>query len=258
MEWRHYYALGRSSLLKARTCKKHHLCPMCASLRGLRLAAAYRDRVDLILRGDASLRLELVTLTVKDGPDLVERFTHLHESMRILRKRACRGNAATEWEKIRGAVWSFEVKRGANSGEWHPHVHALAIVRDPIDQAALSAQWHAITGDSMIVDSRPVDPDQHGAFVECFKYALKFSEMSIPDNFDAWVALRGRRLIASSGVLRGIDVGPDLMDPQENDPRFYDLLFHFMPAGVDRATGEIRDTARYQFFGRNPAPLPRP
>jgi hypothetical protein len=255
LEWRHYYAAGRSSLLKARTCKKHHLCPMCASLRGLRLAAAYRDRVELVMRGHSTLELQLVTLTVKDGADLVERFSHLHESLRILRKRSGRGNAPTEWDKIVGAVWSFEVKRGLNSGLWHPHVHALAVVKSPIEQAMLSDQWHSITGDSMIVDVRPVNPDQHGAFVECFKYALKFSEMTIPDNFDAWVALRGRRLIASSGVLRGIDHNLDLMDPVEDDPRYYDILFHFMPSGIDTATGEIRSGARYQFVGRNPRPL---
>lgn len=256
LEWRHYYAAGRSALLKARTCKKHHLCPMCASLRGLRLAAAYRDRVELVLRGHSTLGLQLVTLTVKDGPDLEERYTHLHDGLRILRKRSARGNCATEWSKIVGAVWSYEVKRGSGSGEWHPHVHALAVVQAPIDQAKLSDQWHAITGDSMVVDVRNVDPDQHGAFVECFKYALKFSEMTIPDNFDAWVALRGRRLIASSGVLRGIDHNLDLMDPQEDDPRFYDLLFHFVRSGIDAETGEVFSGGQYRFVRCTPRQPP--
>ena len=48
----------------------------------------------------------------------------------------------------------------------------------------LSQQWEAITGDSKIVDVRRLKPskgtkdDYMEAFIEVFKYALKFSEMS--------------------------------------------------------------------------------
>ena len=55
----------------------------------------------------------------------------------------------------------------------------------------LSQQWEAITGDSKIVDVRRLKPlqrdknDYMEAFIEVFKYALKFSEMS---HFDIWLA----------------------------------------------------------------------
>lgn len=250
--WRHYYEAGRTSLRKASLCHKHLLCPLCASLRGMRLASEYYERVKFVLAGDASLRAQFVTTTVKDGPDLIERCDHLRGGWKRLRKRAGRGNAPTEWAKIAGAVWSMEVKRGANSGEWHPHIHCLAVVSSPIDQAELSKQWHSITGDSMIVDVRDVySLDDSGggiaaSFLECFKYALKFSDLSLADNFDAWQALRGQRLIGSSGVLFGIGDDVALLDPLLDDPKFYDLAFRFFGRRVDEATGEIVGGPHYR------------
>jgi len=250
--WRHYYEAGRTSLLKASLCHKHLLCPLCASLRGMRLASEYFERVKFVLRGDASLRVQFVTVTVKDGPDLVERCDHLRGGWKRLRKRAGRGNAPTEWSKIAGAVWSMEVKRGANSGEWHPHIHCLAVVSSGIDQAKLSEQWHSLMGDSMIVDVRDVyslDDSSGGiaaSFLECFKYALKFSDLSLADNFDAWRALRGQRLIGSSGVLYGIAEAVELLDPLLDDPKFYDLAFKFFARRVDAATGEIVGGPHYR------------
>lgn len=226
LEWRHYYRLGKSALRRAVTCKKHTLCPMCASLRGLRFAAAYRDRVELALRENPSLRVAMLTVTVKDGEDLRERFEHLSHSWKVLRQRWHRGNAATVWDRIEGAVWSFEVKRGAGSGLWHPHIHCLALVSGEITTAELAARWKEITGDSHVVDSRYVHADDAGAFCEVFKYALKFSELPLSDNWHAFLHLFGLRLVASAGCLRGIDP-EDLMDPEESDPAFYDLLFQF-------------------------------
>lgn len=227
LEWRHYYAIGKSRLHRAVTCKKHHLCPMCASLRGLRLAAAYRDRVEASLREMPLLKLFMVTVTVKDGPDLQDRFDHLAHAWKVLRQRAHRGNAYTVWNLIQGAVWSYEVKRGAGSGLWHPHLHCLALVSGSFTTEELAEQWRSITCDSHIVDVRPVEVGDAGAFCEVFKYALKFQELPLADNFDAWRFLHGRRLVASSGCLFGVDPGESLMDPEEDDPRFYDLLFQF-------------------------------
>lgn len=251
--WRHYYAAGRTSLFKSNLCHKHLLCPLCASLRGLRLASAYHQRVEFLLRGDAALQLQLVTFTVKDGPDLLERFEHLHNSLRILRKRAGRGNAASEWSKVLGAVWSFEVKKGSNSGLWHPHVHALCVVRDPVNKWTLIDQWREITLDSRNVDVADVFAKREGgipsSFLECFKYALKFSDMTLPDNFDSWRTLRGRHLIANSGILRGIDLDPSLMDPLLDDPKFYDLAFQFFSDRVDASSGEVLADPHYRFLG---------
>jgi hypothetical protein len=242
LAWRHYYTRQDSRLLAARTCKKHLLCPFCATRRAARAAGRFSERVDLVTRRDVSLLARFVTLTVKNGPNLGERFNHLHDALRILRQRVHRNNAASEFSKVAGAVWSFEAKRGANSGEWHPHVHGVWIVREEIDQAELSRQWESITGDSFVVDVRPISEDHGAAFAETFKYALKFADLPLADNFSAWRTLRGRNLIACSGVLRGVEMPDEGSDDLiEDEARYYDLLFRYESRSGDKP--------RYRFFG---------
>jgi Replication protein len=238
LAWRHYYAAEESRLLNSQTCKKHLLCPFCATRRASRLIGRYAERIALVRASDPSLTLLFVTLTVKDGPDLAERFAHLQRGFLAFRDRV-RQDAVTEWSKVAGAVWSFEVKRGANSGDWHPHVHGLWLCRAEVDQGALAEQWRSITGDSFIVDVRPVTNDG-GMFAETFKYALKFADLPLVDNFDAWKLLQGRRLIASSGCLHGVEVPPGCADELLDDPRYYDILF-----GLDRSG----DRHKYRFAG---------
>lgn len=229
LAWRHYYLRGESRLLATRTCKKHLLCPFCATRRAARMMQRYLERVEYVLQRDPTLRAVFVTLTVKDGENLGERFNHLHSGLRILRQRSHRGNAASEFNKVAGAVWSFESKRGANSGLWHPHVHGVWLVREDVDQAKLSRQWHAITGDSFIVDVRPLSDDHGAGFAEVFKYALKFADLPLADNFDAWRVLRNRRLIAAAGCLFGVEIPDEGSDDLIlDDAAFYDLLFAYV------------------------------
>lgn len=79
---------------------------------------AYLDRWEVIRAEKTALRPFLVTLTVKNGDDLAERFKHLHGAQRELWKRRQRGRGSV-LDGVVGAVWSYEVKRGDNSGQWH-------------------------------------------------------------------------------------------------------------------------------------------
>ena len=45
-------------------------------------------------------------------------------------------------------------------------------------QTDLSTEWHKITGDSMVVDCRPILGDPAEGFMEVFKYAVKFSDLT--------------------------------------------------------------------------------
>ena len=69
------------------------------------------------------------------------------------------------------------------------------------DAHQLSREWEALTGDSFIVDVRPMYGEIDG-FLETFKYALKFSDLELSDNLHAYKTLKGKRLINSFGVLR--------------------------------------------------------
>ena len=102
---------------------KHLLCPLCAIRRGAKALGAYLDRFEAIKRTSGHLRPFLVTLTVKDGPDLRERFKHLHDSQRELWKRKQRGRGSV-LDGVEGAVWSYEVrKRGQGRACGIPLTH---------------------------------------------------------------------------------------------------------------------------------------
>ena len=106
---------------------------------------------------------------------------------------------------------------------------ALAEVAPDADR--LSRDWHEITGDSFIVDVRPISQDDPASgFVEVFKYAVKFSDQEPADTVHAWETLAGKRLLGSAGCFRGVEIPEDLTD----DPGDYlglpyvDLLYRYL------------------------------
>jgi hypothetical protein len=201
--------------------------------RGAKQVKAYLDRLQVVLAAQPDLKLSLLTLTVKDGPELQERFRHLSSSFRTMqqaRRSYLRGKGPhVELAKVEGAVGSYEFKRGKNSGQWHPHIHMVVLHRADIDPIKLSAEWFKFTGDSFIVDVTPFHDDQPlvDGFLEVFKYALKFSDMSLDDNWVGFETLSSRRLVFSFGAFRGVDVPDELTDEDLDDLPFVEILFRF-------------------------------
>ena len=231
--FRHYFTVDKVRLHGASLCRKHLLCPLCAIRRGAKALKAYLDRWDCIKAEKSLLRPFLVTLTVKDGPDLEERFKHLQRSQHELWKRKLRARGSV-LDGVIGAVWSYEIKRGSGSGLWHPHLHMIALAESQPDQLALSAEWKNITGDSHIVDVRPISEDDPvSGFIEVFKYAVKFSDQPPEDTVHAWLTLSGKRLLGSSGCFRGVEVPEDLLDDPEgfNDLPFVTLFYRYLRQG---------------------------
>lgn len=228
--FRHYFTVDQVRLHAASFCMKHLLCPLCAIRRGSRALKAYLDRWEVIRAEKTALRPFLVTLTVKDGPDLAERFRHLHSSQRELWMQKHRGRGSV-LDGVQGAVWSYEVKRGSGSGAWHPHLHMIALAEVEPSQARLSREWHAITGDSFVVDVRPIEGDQAEGFMEVFKYAVKFSDQPPADTWHAFSVLKGKRLLGSAGCFRGVDVPESLLDEALDDLPFVELFYRYLNGG---------------------------
>ena len=237
LHFRHYFTVDELRLHKAYFCCKHLLCPLCAIRRGSKALQAYLPRYEAVLGSRPSLRPFLVTLTVRDGSDLDERFRHLQRAQRELWKRRHRGRAPCSIQCIEAAVWSFEVKRGKGSGLWHPHLHMVALAEAAPDQAALSAEWHQITGDSFVVDVRPIDQaDPVSGFLEVFKYALKFSDMTEADTFEAFQTLSRVRLVGSAGLFRGVEIPEALTDEPFDDLPFVDMFYRHLAGGYSLST----------------------
>lgn len=229
--FRHFFTVDQVKLHAASLCMQHLLCPLCAIRRGAKALKAYLDRWELIRVDHPNLRPFLITLTVKDGPDLAERFAHLHRGQRELWKRRQR-RRGSPLDCVAGAVWSYEVKRGKGSGEWHPHLHMIALAETEPDQDWISREWHQITGDSFVVDVRPISPDDPvSGFIEVFKYAVKFSAQEPADTVAAYLTLKGKRLMASAGCFRDVEVPEGLLDESEalKGLPYVDLFYRFLP-----------------------------
>ena len=226
--FKHYYTENRVILHGMKTCREQLLCPFCALRRGAKHVKAYWDKVELVKQSDPNLKLYFVTLTVKDGESLQERYNHLVKAERRYkqqRRDALKGQKFVEYAKALGGVGSVEFKRGKNSGLWHPHMHMIWLCHEAPDAYKLSQEWEGLTGDSFIVDVRPMHGEIDG-FLETFKYALKFSDLPLADNWEAFQKLKGKRLINSFGVLRGVEVPEDLTDDDLDEDLPYMLMLY--------------------------------
>lgn len=254
----HYYTVDKVRLAKADFCKTHLLCPLCAIRRGAKQVQAYMEKMNLLLQDNPRLRPYMLTLTVKNGHDLSERFQHLSKSMKTLlvrRRDAMRGKWTSELAKAFGGVFSYELTKSEHG--WHPHVH-MVVLCDPDDPIAfdlrnakesqLSKEWLSVTGDSFVVDFRPIEGDPVMGFVEVFKYALKFSDLSPQENLAAYLALKGRRLTGSFGLFRDVEVPDEMTDDLYSELPFIELFYRYTKHGYsmfrvnDGQSGESTQT----------------
>lgn len=232
--FRNYTNRNITRLIGACSCKKHLLCAFCSSRRGVKNTVAYKAKYEQLLKENPDKKLLLITYTIKNGPDLAERFLHLQSSMRDLMQR--RTNFLKrptirhcEFAKTTGGVFAYEFKRGSGSNDWHPHIHMLALVpaAEKLNYENLKTEWLDITGDSHVVNVQPVTDDS--AFLEVFAYALKFSTLENSDRWFAYKTLSRQRLISSYGEFRGVEIDESTSDDllAEDEP-YIDLLFSYM------------------------------
>lgn len=237
--FRDYYTAGKVRLHSAPFCKQHLLCPLCAIRRGAKSLKNYLDRFEHLRQADSAFKLYLVTLTVKDGESLQERLRHLKQSVKKYQqqRRDYLSNPSTrrhvEFAKALGGVGSYEVKRGKNSGLWHPHVHMTWACYTKPDAEKLSREWQAITGDSWIVDVTEFRDDQEPAegFMEVFKYALKFSDMQLADNWHAYEVISGKNMLFSFGTFYGVKVPDEITDEGLEGLPYVELFYRHTPTG---------------------------
>ncbi len=249
LEFRQYYTVGETRLHKARFCCQPLLCPLCAIRRASKTLGSYLDKYEHIMAQKPFYRLSMVTLTVKNGSDLPERFQHLKKSVDTIFSRRRdwfkKGRGRTEFKRVHGWVGTYEL---TNKGKgWHPHAHIMVLHTSTFDYKALQAEWKDITGDSHVLNVSPArNPDNPAKdFAEVFKYALKFSDLTPEQNIYAWGFLKGKRLLFSGGDFRGVKIPEKLTDdPLENLP-FIELFYQYTPHGYSLKQTAMHDGKDY-------------
>lgn len=232
--FKHYFTVDEIRLYAARFCRKHLLCPLCAIRRAAKMVKSYQEKFLTVLEANPHLDPYLVTLTIKNGDDLEACSKHLRKALRkfmqMRRDHSSRPHLypSIEFSKSMGGFHSIETTNKGNG--WHVHVHMVWLCSSEPVQSVLSEEWREITGDSYIVDVRPICMENDGidGLLEVCKYALKFSDLSLSDNFHAYEVFTRQRLIDSHGLMRGVKIPEGLTDePLSEDLPFVLLLYRY-------------------------------
>ncbi len=207
--WIYYSESRKRHKVKHESCGLR-VCPLCSQ----KYQERSRKRIDSLFGQTQLAAMKFITLTIKHTNDrLILQLRRLQQAFRKLRQRAI-------WRKVKWGAAVIEIKRNPKTGEWHPHLHILAVA-DYIPQATLSDAWLDITGDSRIVDIRAVK-DRKGAVNEIAKYASKptsFKDLggSLPAGAQLYEAIDGRRLLLLfGGWPKELDQKPE-REKEEND-----------------------------------------
>lgn len=171
-------------------------------------------------RAVASVRLELaklwkpgntrfITLTLKHSTTpLKEQIKRLRSCFQELRRRPLWKHSVT------GGAAFVEVKIGRDE-LWHPHLH-LIVEGVWIEGAELARLWHAVTGDSYVIDiRRPRDEQTVVHYVT--KYVTKPADADVfrtPERLDECImAMKGIRIMSCFGSWKGVKLrGADQAD----------------------------------------------
>lgn len=241
LSFKQYYTAGKVRLTAANFCMVHLLCPLCAIRRGSKSLEAYIKRFEIIKTENPRLKLSMLTLTIKNGDDLGERFKHLKKSISTVlehRRKALKGQRGyhTEFAKIAGLVGSIETTKDGGQGEiketgWHPHAHIMVLHDERFDYVALQAEWLKITGDSHVLNVTPAKHPEDPArdFLEVFKYALKFADLTPAQNLEAYQVMNGKNLLFSAGLFRGVEIPESMVDEDLDDLPYIELLYRYLP-----------------------------
>lgn len=209
LHFREWTEQNESRLINANFCKKHLLCMPCAVRRAAKMNEAYQPKIELVMAQYPKLIPVMITLTVKNGEDLLERILHLKSSwsrMLAAKRKGASGaerHNLIEWNKVVGSLRAMEITMGKD-GLWHPHFHVFALLTEYINQPMLSAEWERFSGDSKIVGVTRCRGGIKAGLLEVLKYSCKFASLTPELTLHVHRVCNGSRLIDPQGILRGV------------------------------------------------------
>ncbi len=177
-------------------------CVPCSRDRAARIVGNLKAPL-----ANGNIRFLTLTLKHSDAP-LAGQLDRLYACFRRLRR-------AHFWQdSVDGGAAVLEITHGRSDDRWHVHLHCLLQGRY-LPHASIKAEWFRITGDSNIVDIRPVYSADHAA-----KYVTKYITKPLsttiinkPDPLAELITACGRRrLVLTWGCWRGIRLSAPL-DP---------------------------------------------
>ncbi len=190
-------------------------CPICRDV----------SRMIVTKSVEEWLRLQkypkMITLTLSHSDDPLQlQIKRIYESFRKLRRRAFFER------RISGGIWFFQLKFNKDTKQWHPHIHCL-VAGKFLPHRELKKLWHKITGDSYVVDIRPVK-DLEGCSNEVARYATSPADITAVDldrAIDLYYATKHRRICGSWGSARSITLKPTPLEDTGEWTKVADFFF---------------------------------
>jgi hypothetical protein len=108
----------------------------------------------------------------------------------------------------------------------------MVLHSERFDYLALQSEWLKITGDSHVLNVTAAkhldDPAQD--FLEVFKYALKFSDLTPAQNLEAFQVIKSTNLLFSAGLFRGVVIPEGNLDEDLQDLPYVELFYQYLPS----------------------------
>lgn len=188
-------------------CRERH-CPICQSARARKLHRAFTAALPAIMAEVPEGRFLLLTLTVRNCP-----ITELRATLAAMNGSWRRLIAREDFHIVKGWVRGTEVTR-SDSGEAHPHFHALLLVppsyfgKSYIKHEKWGELWQAAARLNYMpsVDIRRVKTPEGGLSeaIKAATYSIKNADL-VTDA--AWfhefhMQISGLRFLATGGVIK--------------------------------------------------------
>ncbi len=190
-------------------------CPICRDVSRMIVTTAVAGW----LRKQKYPKMITLTLLHSDDP-LQFQIKRIYDSFRKLRRRAYFQRLIT------GGVWFFQLKFNNDTQQWHPHIHCL-VAGQFLPHARLKSLWHKITGDSHVVDIRPVT-DLAGCSNEVARYATSPADITavgMDRALEIFYATRHRRICGSWGSARTLTLRPTPLEHSGEWSKVADFFF---------------------------------
>lgn len=127
---------------------KDRFCPLCQKKKSLQYTAKLIPL--LIELSDNGYYINLLNFTIKDSGNLKFGIKTLTNAFRFMTHQ-CRAYSKEFNLRFSGGIKALEIKKGANSKEWHPHYHCIVVKKNySNDFEFLKEAWNesvkAVTG----------------------------------------------------------------------------------------------------------------
>jgi diadenosine tetraphosphate (Ap4A) HIT family hydrolase len=206
------------SRLSVLTCGRHiaqvipnftcefRLCPDCGRRRSRKLQNKYLPTMRAFLRDHHVTPVHLVLTQTHKKETRKQSAKRINDAFKKLQRRSF-------WKEFfKGGTWSLEFTKDKN-GLHHTHLHIIGFRRKFFDIELLRSEWLAVTGDSHVLNLKPI-LDIAAGLREVVKYVSKPLDVRRfgADDLREFLKLKNMRMFGTFGEFREFCKGFDRSD----------------------------------------------